>query len=81
MLTVKNQTIGNKKDEQNYEAFEKLDIDGSGHIEFDEMMVMARNSSNGVADEREIENFMMTLDTDRDGCFWFDLCHFSFDGS
>ena len=64
-------TIAAKRAEaltQAEEAFNKLDLDGSGQIERDELATLAQQSGQSFGgSEEEINNFISTFDTDGDG--------------
>merc|ERR1712150_236263 len=50
------------------EAFRKLDLDGSGEIERNELQELARSSGSAIGGgENDINDFINTFDTDGDG--------------
>ena len=66
------QTIAGKRAEalqQAEEAFNKLDLDGSGEIERNELEQLARQSASaiGSGSDSDINDFIATFDTDGDG--------------
>ena len=64
-------TIAQKRAEalqQAEEAFNKLDLDGSGEIERNELEQLARSSASSMGGgESDINDFIATFDTDGDG--------------